>query len=160
MTLAPLIEAAVDTFDDALAAETESVDRIELCGPLHDGGTTPSADLWLGVWPGFAFRFTCWSWGSDFVYATRKSPDAGGYRSRVEPAPWRHGALTPPVIDVAAGRVGAEARPMRVGFTAHSTVHDVQALEALVLLGVDLIHERRGAGGAEGGIGCALVSGP
>ena len=40
-----LVEAAVDSFDVALAAEQEGVQRIELCGPLHDGGTTPSAGL-------------------------------------------------------------------------------------------------------------------
>jgi copper homeostasis protein len=40
-----LVEAAVDTFADALAAQAEGVHRIELCGPLHDGGTTPSAGL-------------------------------------------------------------------------------------------------------------------
>ncbi|HVT38439.1 MAG TPA: copper homeostasis protein CutC, partial [Gemmatimonadaceae bacterium] len=40
-----LVEAAVDTFEDAGAAEREGVHRIELCGPLHEGGTTPSAGL-------------------------------------------------------------------------------------------------------------------
>jgi copper homeostasis protein len=40
-----LVEAAVDTFADALAAQEEGVHRIELCGPLHEGGTTPSAGL-------------------------------------------------------------------------------------------------------------------
>jgi copper homeostasis protein len=40
-----LVEAAVDTFSGALAAQAEGVHRIELCGPLHDGGTTPSAGL-------------------------------------------------------------------------------------------------------------------
>lgn len=40
-----LVEAAVDSFADALAAEAEGVHRIELCGPLIDGGTTPSAGL-------------------------------------------------------------------------------------------------------------------
>jgi copper homeostasis protein len=43
--LTVLVEAAVDTFADALAAQAEGVHRIELCGPLHDGGTTPSAGL-------------------------------------------------------------------------------------------------------------------
>jgi copper homeostasis protein len=43
--LSVLVEAAVDTFEDALAAEREGVHRIELCGPLHEGGTTPSAGL-------------------------------------------------------------------------------------------------------------------
>ena len=40
-----LVEAAVDTFDAAIAAEAAGVQRIELCGPLHDGGTTPSAGV-------------------------------------------------------------------------------------------------------------------
>ena len=40
-----LVEAAVDTFEGARAAQAEGVHRIELCGPLHDGGTTPSAGL-------------------------------------------------------------------------------------------------------------------
>jgi copper homeostasis protein len=40
-----LVEAAVDTFAGALAAQAEGAHRIELCGPLHDGGTTPSAGL-------------------------------------------------------------------------------------------------------------------
>ncbi len=40
-----LVEAAVDTFDGAMRAQAAPVQRIELCGPLHDGGTTPSAGL-------------------------------------------------------------------------------------------------------------------
>jgi copper homeostasis protein len=40
-----LVEAAVDTFAGALAAQADGVHRIELCGPLTDGGTTPSAGL-------------------------------------------------------------------------------------------------------------------
>lgn len=40
-----LVEAAVDTFDGALAAQAANATRIELCGPLTDGGTTPSAGL-------------------------------------------------------------------------------------------------------------------
>jgi copper homeostasis protein len=43
--LTVLVEAAVDTFAGALAAQAEGVQRIELCGPLHNGGTTPSAGL-------------------------------------------------------------------------------------------------------------------
>ena len=39
------VEAAVDSFAGALAAQEAGVHRIELCGPLHDGGTTPSACL-------------------------------------------------------------------------------------------------------------------
>jgi copper homeostasis protein len=40
-----LVEAAVDTFDGALDAQNAKATRVELCGPLHDGGTTPSAGL-------------------------------------------------------------------------------------------------------------------
>ena len=39
------IEAAVESIAGALAADVEGVDRIELCGSLHDGGVTPSAGL-------------------------------------------------------------------------------------------------------------------
>ena len=46
MTSLPLfIEAAVESIGGAVAADTEDVDRIELCGSLHDGGVTPSAGL-------------------------------------------------------------------------------------------------------------------
>ena len=40
-----LVEAAVDTFDAAVRAQAAAAHRIELCGPLHEGGTTPSAGL-------------------------------------------------------------------------------------------------------------------
>jgi len=40
-----LIEAAVDTFALAAEAQLAGVHRIELCGPLREGGTTPSAGL-------------------------------------------------------------------------------------------------------------------
>ena len=39
------VEAAVDSFAGAMAAQDAGVHRLELCGPLHDGGTTPSAGL-------------------------------------------------------------------------------------------------------------------
>lgn len=40
-----LVEAAVESLDDALAAVDGGADRLELCANLADGGTTPSADL-------------------------------------------------------------------------------------------------------------------
>jgi copper homeostasis protein len=39
------VEAAVDSFASALSAQQAGVHRLELCGPLHEGGTTPSAGL-------------------------------------------------------------------------------------------------------------------
>ena len=39
------VEAAVESFAGAMAAQAAGVHRIELCGPLTDGGTTPSAGL-------------------------------------------------------------------------------------------------------------------
>jgi copper homeostasis protein len=40
-----LVEAAVETLEDALAAERVGANRIELCAHLSVGGTTPSAAL-------------------------------------------------------------------------------------------------------------------
>jgi len=39
------IEAAVESMGGALAADAEGVDRIELCGLLHEGAVTPSIGL-------------------------------------------------------------------------------------------------------------------
>ena len=40
-----LVEAAVDSLDDALAAVDGGADRLELCANLNVGGTTPSESL-------------------------------------------------------------------------------------------------------------------
>jgi copper homeostasis protein len=44
-----LVEAAVESFESAVAAERSGADRIELCANLSDGGTTPSAELIAAV---------------------------------------------------------------------------------------------------------------
>jgi copper homeostasis protein len=40
-----LVEAAVETLEEAMAAERAGADRIELCANLTEGGTTPSDGL-------------------------------------------------------------------------------------------------------------------
>src|SRR5688500_10308962 len=44
-----LIEAAVETLDDALAAVAGGADRLELCADLDAGGTTPARALVANV---------------------------------------------------------------------------------------------------------------
>ena len=44
-----LVEAAVETLEEALAAKRAGADRIELCANLGVGGTTPSAGLIASV---------------------------------------------------------------------------------------------------------------
>ena len=66
-----LVEAAVETLENALAAKRASADRIELCANLDVGGTTPSAQLIAAVvaqaqHPVFVMIRPR---GGDFVYA-------------------------------------------------------------------------------------------
>ena len=66
-----LVEAAVETLEDALAAKRAGADRIELCANLGVGGTTPSAGLIASVvqqavHPVFVMIRPR---GGDFVYA-------------------------------------------------------------------------------------------
>lgn len=143
-----LVEAAVDTFAGALAAQAAGAHRIELCGPLHDGGTTPSAGLIARCADELlvSVHVLVRPRAGDFVYsdddiaimakdiAIAKELGADGVV---------FGALTPEG-EVDAVRVAdliAVASPMRVGFhRAFDAVRDQdEALELLVSLQVDLI---------------------
>jgi copper homeostasis protein len=148
------VEAAVDTFAGALAAQAAGAHRIELCGPLYDGGTTPSAgliarcadELLVSVHVLIRPRT------GDFVYSEDEtlimSKDIAiakelGVDGVVI------GALTPEG-DVDAGTMSeliAIASPMRVGFhRAFDQVRDQdEALELLVSLQVDHILTSGGA---------------
>jgi copper homeostasis protein len=44
-----IVEAAVESLDDARAAAAGGADRLELCADLDAGGTTPSAALITAV---------------------------------------------------------------------------------------------------------------
>src|SRR4051812_21497050 len=45
LSTTPLLEAAVESLDAALAAQAGGADRIELCTDLAHGGTTPAVEL-------------------------------------------------------------------------------------------------------------------
>lgn len=149
-----LVEAAVDTFADALEAQAQGCQRIELCGPLHQGGTTPSAGLIARCCEKLllSVQVLVRPRVGDFVYsddevaimtkdiALAKELGADGVVV---------GALTPEgEVDVAVmAELIAIAHPMRVGFhRAFDKIKDQdEALELLVSLQVDHILTSGGA---------------
>jgi copper homeostasis protein len=149
-----LVEAAVDTFAGALAAQADGVHRIELCGPLQEGGTTPSAGLIARCSEKLlvSVHVLVRPRAGDFVYrddeieimskdiAVAKEFGVDGVVI---------GALTPDG-EIDAGRLSeliAMASPMRVGFhRAFDKVRDQdEALELLVSLQVDHVLTSGGA---------------
>lgn len=156
-----LVEAAVDSFDSARAAEAAGVHRIELCGPLHDGGTTPSAGLIARCSESLlaSINVLVRPRAGDFVYsddeieimkkdmAVAKELGVDGFAL---------GALTPEGdVDVAhMADLIAVATPLRVVFhRAFDAVRDQdEALELLVSLQVNGVLTAGGARTAEAGI--------
>lgn len=152
--MAVLVEAAVDTFADALAAQAEGCHRIELCGPLHDGGTTPSGGLIARCSDRLlvSVHVLVRPRAGDFVYTddeiaimTRDIAIAKEFGVDGVVV----GALTPDG-DVDTERMAeliAVASPMRVGFhRAFDQVRDPdEALELLVALQVDHVLTSGGA---------------
>ena len=53
----PLIEVYVDTFDDALHAESKGANRIELCSHLSLDGLTPTLELKKKSWQHLKSQF-------------------------------------------------------------------------------------------------------
>ncbi|MCX5765818.1 MAG: copper homeostasis protein CutC [Gemmatimonadetes bacterium] len=158
--MAILVEAAVDTFADALAAQGEGCHRIELCGPLHDGGTTPSAGLIARCSDRLlvSVHVLVRPRTGNFVYTDDEI--AVMARDIVVAKEFGVdgvviGALTPEG-DVDSERLAeliAVASPMRVGFhRAFDQVRDQdEALELLVALQVDhILTSGKGATAAEG----------
>ena len=156
-----LVEAAVDSFAGALSAQAEGAHRVELCGPLHDGGTTPSAgliarcsdELLVSVHVLIRPR------AGDFVYSEDEilimlKDIAIAKELGVDGVVF--GALTRDGdIDVdAMSQLIAMASPVRVGFhRAFDQVRDQdEALELLVSLQVDHILTSGGAKTATEGV--------
>lgn len=72
-----LVEAAVESLEDALAAVDGGADRLELCANLADGGTTPSEDLIADVVEQVAIPVFVMirPRGGSFVYSTTELED-------------------------------------------------------------------------------------
>ena len=149
-----LVEAAVDSFALAQAAEADGAQRLELCGPLHEGGTTPSAGLMarcserliLSVHVLVRPRLGDFVYDDDEIEIMKKDIVVAkefGIDGVVIGALTKEGDL-----DVASiADLMAVAHPMRVGFhRAFDEVRDPdEALELLVSLQVDTILTSGGA---------------
>ena len=148
------IEAAVESIAGVLAADAEGVDRIELCGLLHDGAVTPSIGLVTEALAAVKTPIHVFVRPriGDFVYdrhdiavmlADIAAAKAAGAPGVV------FGALTgDATIDRALmADLIAAARPMVVGFhRAFDQVADQAAgLETLVELGVAVVLTSGGA---------------
>lgn len=149
-----IVEAAVDNFIEALAAQGEGVHRLELCGPLHEGGTTPSAGLIARCSEKLlvSVHVLIRPRPGSFVYCEdeieiMKKDIAVAKELGVDGVVI--GALTPEgEVDVEAlAQMIAVASPLRVGFhRAFDRVRDQdEALELLVSLQVDHILTSGGA---------------
>jgi len=142
------IEAAVESIGGAMAADAEGVDRIELCGLLHDGAVTPSAGLIKQALAEVRTPIHVFIRPrvGDFVYDRH---DAGVMLADIEVAKASGapgvvcGALTKGgQIDRALmSELVAAARPMVVGFhRAFDQLTDQsEGLETLVSLGIAVV---------------------
>jgi copper homeostasis protein len=147
--MSPLfIEAAVESIGGALAAEAEGVDRIELCGLLHDGAVTPSiglirrtlASVKVPVHVFIRPRVGDFVYGPEDVAVMRadiEAAKAAGAPGVVFGALTRDGQIDLPLMT----ELIALSRPMVVGFhRAFDQLADQQAgLEQLVALGVTVV---------------------
>lgn len=142
------IEAAVESIGGALAADAEGVDRIELCGLLHDGAVTPSIGLIhrtlaLVTVPVHVFirpRIGDFVYGPDDVAVMREdihAAKAAGAPGVVFGALTRDGRIDLPLM----AELIALSRPMVVGFhRAFDQLTDHAAgLEQLIDLGVAVV---------------------
>jgi copper homeostasis protein len=142
------IEAAVDSIGGALAADAERVDRIELCGLLHDGAVTPSlglircalASVTIPIHVFIRPRVGDFVYDSHDVAVMLEDIDA----AKAAGAPGVvFGALTPDghIDRGLMSTLIAAARPMTVGFhrAFDSLIDQAAGLETLIDLGVAVV---------------------
>lgn len=152
-----LIEAAVESLDDALAAVDGGADRLELCANLDEGGTTPSESLINEVVARVSVPIFVMirPRGGSFVYSTTeletmrraidraRELDVDGFVFGVLNSSNRIDTIrTQSLIDMAADRPVTFHR----AFDRIADQHD--ALEALIDLGVTRVLTSGGASNA------------
>jgi copper homeostasis protein len=152
-----LIEAAVESLDDALAAVDGGADRLELCANLDEGGTTPSESLINEVVARVSVPIFVMirPRGGSFVYSTTeletmrraidraRELDVDGFVFGVLNSSNRIDTIrTQSLIDMAAERPVTFHR----AFDRIADQHD--ALEALIDLGVTRVLTSGGASNA------------
>jgi copper homeostasis protein len=147
--VAPLfLEAAVESIGGALAADAEGVDRIELCGLLHEGAVTPSLGLITCALASVRTPIHVFIRPriGDFVYDRHDMAvmleDVAAAKAAGAPGVV-FGALTADgqIDHVVMAKLIAAARPMTVGFhRAFDNLADQAAgLETLIDLGVAVV---------------------
>jgi copper homeostasis protein len=156
-----LVEAAVESLDDALAAAEGGADRLELCANLADGGTTPDEQLIAGVVEQVAIPVFVMirPRGGSFVYSTAELDDMRRAMDRARDLDvdgFVFGVLnssnridtirTQSLIDVAADL------PVTFHRAFDRVADRVDALDALIDLGVARVLTSGGAPAAPQGI--------
>jgi len=166
MAAAPLVEICVDDLDGVLAAELGGADRVELCGDLLEGGTTPSIGLIgrvLDRVSRIGVQIMVRPRGGDFVYSPAElevmradlraiAAAAAGSRVAVGVV---FGVLTVEGrVDVAAMRLLIEAAdgvPVTFHKAIDATDDVIAAYEVLRGLGVERVLTSGGPGSAAEG---------
>lgn len=145
----PLLEVCTDSVEGVIAARDGGADRVELCGDLLEGGTTPSAgtiEVARSRRGGIGLMVMIRPRGGDFLYselefevmkkdiAVAKGLGADGVALGILKADGT-------VDDRRVAELVAAARPLHVTFhRAFDMTRDLdEAFEALVELGVDRI---------------------